>query len=248
MPEIHENNHGFITKLSRMISNHPYKNCGFPEYEFRKIASFEGCKFEDVALSFWGASEERRKEIFQKYIYSTDKPDSNFESQKLILAYLYSDFRIAISVADPAIKRKRRENVSNANKALSGVKRLIPPLEQMLNNYRDYEHAELRAQNLPTLRQLKNLETMLSGKISGYDSYRKKYGSDNKSLQHAQLIADRMEVLFDNLGRKITRGSSAGELTSVFAKSLQSAFDVFGIAAEPITYARKIVERRKAGI
>jgi hypothetical protein len=203
-----------------------------PEYAFKAIAEHVGCNYIEVlhAFSMTDISISHRCEHEQ---------DSNFKKYEQSVC---SDWRIAFGVEKEKRKKSAEKKLTAMKSALQSVRRLISEMKAISDNSSNPKWADFLSSELPTIKQLRNLDAKLQSKINHFKKLPKPRKINPKQKPTAEIVAIRMAILFKELEKPITDSSrQSSKLTGEFPKALKCAFSWFHVDAKPKPYARKIV-------
>ncbi|MEP2942357.1 MAG: hypothetical protein ABJO72_01010 [Hyphomicrobiales bacterium] len=221
-------NHCFIKKILRKCSR-DYPNCGYPEYEFRKLADHLKCDFEDVFEAFCPPLEKDK----------TKAPIGELEGyeRRLRKETGFSRWRVQYGMVDIPRVRKRKRTKESAQTIHKSIKQIIPEIEKMYL-YGDEEWKGLRNRKFPSVSQLKNLRDHVKQIIDLPEP--PNFGA---AKPHAALVAEYLVDLFIRLGIDVKLGSKS-EATSKYSKALVKAFEIFCIDARFDTIAAKVIDEK----
>lgn len=221
-------NHSFLNKFSRRITR-DYPNCGFPEYEFRKLADHLKCDFEDVFEAFCPPLEKDKNKA----------PIGELEGyeKRLRMETGFSCWRIQYGMLDITRVRKRKKEKQSAQTIHKSIKQIIPEIEKMYL-YGDEEWKGMRNRKYPSVSQLENLRDHVKQIINLPEP--PNFGA---AKPHAALVAECLVVLFERLVIDIKLGSKS-EASSKYSKALVMAFKIFCIDARFDTIAAKAIDER----
>lgn len=193
--------------------------------KFKAISNHLNCRYEDVLFAFCALDEDKKKK-------NQNIPFKRLEISAIIewnFSFTPMNKKIRVSVSD---------YIEQIQVAHGAIKKLIPAFKHTHLTMLPDENWD---PNLPSLSQLKNLKNQYKTLLDTIESDKNSFGPNAKP--DADIIAQRLSVLFEILERPIKAGSNEGPPTSEFAKAIQFSFEVFEIDANPRTYSRKIAKR-----
>lgn len=216
-------NHNLTNKVVRQMTKHKHAGCEYPEYEFRLLADLLNCNYEQVLEAF----------CLSDKLDKITKDEAKNNNKTYFELSVHSAWRLHFGIKNKERIKLRSEYKKQLLKAETNVRKLIKNLEDISEIEHDY-HAKFRNAKLPSLNQLRELRTLVSSELNTIKQ--NKPTASNAEKNHAKLIAERLAMLFFVLNRNVHLGSKT-EPTSVYARALVEAFDIFGINARYDTFA-----------
>ena len=209
------------------FSGTEYSSYCYPEFEFRRLAKEVECSYEEVLDAFClvaeGPSHKDKCADFKTYE-----------------AVVHNFWIVSFGMKRQEKSKQRREFQNLLKKALPTTSKLITTLtaiQRIPSNY--YE--KYTSPDLPSLEQLENLKQLIQDDISEPDE--PSTNPRNKKLD-AELLAERLAVLFLNLSKSVAHGSREYPSTP-FSKTLVTTFKIFDVDAHYAAAAKHGAEFAK---
>ena len=216
---------GLFEQVREIFSfgNSEYSSYQYPEFEFRKLAKEVSCSYEDVLDAFCllpeGASYKNKCENFKIY----ESAVHNF-------------WEVLFGSKRPNTFKQRSMYHNLLKKALPATSKLITTLSAIQQIPSNYYHRKYISADLPSLKQLENLKQLFENDTSKASDY--SINPRNKKLD-AEMLAERLAVLFLNLSKPVAHGSREYPSTP-YAKALFRALQLFDVDAHYACPAPKL--------